>query len=201
MKIFGIGRNYADHAKELDNDVPDEPVVFLKPSSALLVNDKPFYLPDFSDNVHFEGELVIRISKNGKAIQPEFASQYYDQVAFGIDLTARDIQKKCKDQGLPWALAKGFDGSAVLSSFVPIEEAGSPIEFSLRKNGEIVQKGNSADMIFTFEDIIVYLSRYFRLLQGDLIYTGTPAGVGPIAIGDLYEGYIGEKQLLHCEIR
>ena len=195
-----------DHAKELNNPVPSKPLVFMKPSSALLVNDKPLYYPEFTNDLHFELEVVLKIVRNGRHVQREFASKYYEQVALGIDFTARDVQQKCKEKGHPWEIAKGFDGSAALSKFVPIEKLNSSaIEFELKKNGETVQHGNSKDMIFSFEDIIVYTSKYFKLQVGDLIYTGTPAGVGPVQIGDVLEGFLHTKDeilpLLRTEIR
>ncbi len=207
MKIICIGRNYVDHAKELNNPVPKNPLVFMKPSSALLVNNKPFYYPDFTNDLHYEAEIVLKICRNGRHVQPEFASKYYDQIAFGVDFTARDIQTRCKEKGHPWEIAKGFDGSAPISEFVNITEFDpTNIEFSMDKNGEQVQHGFTKDMIFSFENIIVYVSRFFKLHQGDLIYTGTPAGVGPVQIGDQLNGFIKNKQgenlhLLNCEIR
>lgn len=207
MKIICIGRNYVDHAKELNNPVPSQPLVFMKPSSALLVNDKPLYYPAFTEDLHYEVEVVLKIGKNGRHVQPEFASKYYTQVGLGIDFTARDVQARCKAKGHPWEIAKAFDNSAVLSPFVDIAEVmdSQAIEFRLDKNGETVQKGNTKDMIFSFEDIIVYVSTFFKLHQGDMIYTGTPAGVGPVQIGDKLEGFMSlkeeEKQLFSCEIR
>lgn len=207
MKIICIGRNYAEHAKELNNPVPAEPVVFMKPSSALLVNNKPLYYPDFTKNLHFEGELVLKICKNGKAIQKEFAHRYVEEVAFGIDFTARDVQDALKAKGHPWEKAKAFDGSAVLSPFIPLTDLqdAKNIEFLMEKNGEVVQHGFTKDMLFSIEDILVHVSQYFILTMGDLIYTGTPAGVGPVAIGDTLEGFIvtkeGKQAMLHCEIK
>ena len=206
MKIICIGRNYADHAKELNNPVPSKPLVFMKPPSALLVNNKPFYYPEFTKDLHFECELVLKICKNGRHVQPEFAHKYYNEVALGIDFTARDIQAKCKEKGHPWEIAKGFDGSAVLSPFVPIDQVNrSAIEFQLKKNGEVVQHGNTKDLIFDFDTLIVYLSQYFKLQMGDIIYTGTPAGVGPVQIGDKLEGILflkdKNKPMFSCEIK
>ncbi|TVQ51707.1 MAG: FAA hydrolase family protein, partial [Saprospirales bacterium] len=183
MKIFCIGRNYSEHIKELKNEVPDEPVVFMKPPGALLVQNKPFYFPEFTKEIHYEAELVIRICKNGKHIQPQFASRYYREVALGIDLTARDIQTKLKNKGLPWELAKAFDKSAPISEFIPIKGLDHPLTFSLNKNGQQVQNGDSSMMMHSFEYLIVYLSRFWTLQIGDLIFTGTPAGVGPITVG------------------
>lgn len=204
MKIICIGRNYAEHAKELGNAVPDKPVIFMKPSTAMLVNDKPFYHPDFSQNIHHEAEIVLKICENGRHIQPKFADNYFNEVTLGIDFTARDIQDQLKAKGQPWELAKAFDGSAPLGRFVPKQEVmdgDGKIRFSLRKNNELVQDGDTSDMIFDFNYLICYVSQYFMLNKGDLIFTGTPAGVGPVKIGDLLEGYIGEAKLLHCEVR
>ena len=209
MKIICIGRNYADHAKELNNPVPvGKPVVFMKPPSALLVNEKPFYYPDFTKDLHYECEVVLKICKNGKAIQPEFADTYYEEIALGIDFTARDVQEELKKKGHPWEIAKGFDNSAVLGRFIPFNRvsSGGNIEFMLKKNGETVQHGNTRDVLFSFGNIITYVSQYFKLLQGDLIFTGTPAGVGPVKIGDVLEGYVKtvdgqEEQLLSCEVK
>ncbi len=194
MKIICIGRNYIDHAKELKNPVPEEPVVFMKPPSALLVNNKPFYIPEFSQEVHYEVEIVIKIAKNGRHVQAEFADNYFQEVALGIDFTARDWQSKLKSKGHPWEIAKGFDHSAVISSFISVEQLNKQaIPFYLKKNGETVQQGNTKDMIFSIKDIIVYVSQFFKLQMGDLIYTGTPAGVGPVAIGDHLEGFLELK--------
>lgn len=207
MKIICIGRNYADHAKELNNAVPTKPLVFMKPPSALLVNNKPFYYPEFSKDIHYELEVVLKIAKNGRHVQPEFAHKYYNKIALGIDFTARDIQQKCKEKGHPWEIAKGFDGSAVISEFVALKdiEDTNAIEFRLSKNGEDVQKGNTKDLIFSFDYIITYVSQFFKLQQGDLIYTGTPAGVGPVQIGDKLKGFLstkkGEIQMLKCNIK
>ena len=207
MKIICIGRNYVDHAKELQNPVPKQPLVFMKPSSALLVNNKALYYPAFTKDLHYELELVLKICKNGRHVQTEFAHKYYDQIALGIDFTARDIQQRCKEKGHPWEIAKGFDGSAAISPFIPIEKVNrEAIPFFLKKNGEIVQKGNTKDLIFSFDYLISYLSQYFKLHQGDIIYTGTPAGVGPVVIGDQLEAFLDLKNgetstMLQCEIR
>lgn len=206
MKIICIGRNYADHAKELHNAVPEEPVVFMKPPTALLVNNKPLYYPEFTRDLHYELELVIKIAKNGRHVQPEFAADYYREVALGIDFTARDLQNKLKKAGKPWELAKGFDGSAAISPFISIDRLNrSAMEFELLKNGEVVQQGNTKDMLFPIEDLIVFVSKYMKLQMGDLIFTGTPAGVGPVAIGDHLEGRLHTRTevitLLSCDIK
>ena len=207
MKIICIGRNYSEHAKELNNPVPERPVVFHKPASALLVNDKPLYYPEFTKDLHHELEIVLKIGKNGKYIQPEFADQYIAEIGLGIDFTARDLQSELKAKGHPWEIAKAFDGSAVLGRFVPLSEIpdAEAIEFELHKNGKVVQQGNTQDLLFPFKEIIVYVSQFFKLQMGDLIYTGTPAGVGPVKIGDVLEGFLkttsGATRLLHCEIK
>jgi len=203
MKIFCIGRNYTEHAKELNNPLPSEPMVFMKPPTALVVNNKPFFYPDFTSNLHYEGEIVLRICKNGRSVQPEFASRYYDAVAFGIDFTARDLQDKLKQKGHPWEIAKAFDRSAPTSAFVPLEQLENPtaIHFQLQKNGQVVQDGNTKDLIFSFDTLIVHLSKYFTLQKGDYVFTGTPAGVGPVQVGDVLEGFIENKQLLTCAIK
>jgi 2-keto-4-pentenoate hydratase/2-oxohepta-3-ene-1,7-dioic acid hydratase in catechol pathway len=208
MKIICIGRNYSEHAKELNNPVPSKPVVFMKPPSALLVNDKPFYYPDFTKDLHYECEVVLKICKNGKSVQPEFAAGYFNEITLGIDFTARDVQEELKKKSHPWEIAKGFDNSAVVGKFVPLEgvDQNGNVEFQLTKNGAVVQHGNTREMIFTFEQLIVYVSQYFKLLQGDLIFTGTPAGVGPVKVGDVLEGSVftaaGQtEKLLSCEIK
>jgi len=198
MKIICIGRNYIDHAKELNNPIPKEPLIFLKPDSAQLLPGKPFFYPNFSKDIHYEGELVLKIGRNGRHIEKKFAHKYYSEVTVGIDFTARDLQNKFKEKGWPWELAKGFDGSAAIGRFISLPA--SPIVYSLRKNSEQVQLGNTKDMIFHFDDIIAYVSQYYTLKMGDLIFTGTPAGVGPIAIGDKFEAYIGEEQVLSVKI-
>lgn len=204
MKIICIGRNYIDHAKELNNPVPSEPVFFLKPDTALLRNNAPFFYPAFSKDVHYEVELVIKISKVGRSIGEKFASRYYSEVGLGIDFTARDLQQRCKERGLPWEMAKAFDFSAPLSSaFLPIDnfESVSSIPFSLLKNGDVVQQGNSSEMIFSVDRIISYVSQFFTLKIGDLIYTGTPAGVGPVQINDRLQGYIGDTLMFDFEVK
>jgi acylpyruvate hydrolase len=202
MKIFCVGRNYSEHARELGNAVPENPVIFSKPDTALLKNGDPFYLPDFSNDVHHEAELVIRINKMGKKIQEKFARNYFNEIGLGIDFTARDLQSQLKEKGLPWELAKAFDGSAPLGEFINVENmALDNIGFSLLKNGELVQSGNTAQMIFSFEKIVSFVSGYFTLKVGDLIYTGTPAGVGKVNIGDKLEGFIGDRKMLTCEVK
>tara|TARA_B110000908_G_C10222769_1_gene436256 strand:- start:1231 stop:1842 length:612 start_codon:yes stop_codon:yes gene_type:complete len=203
MKIFCIGRNYVDHAKELGNAVPSEPLIFMKPPTALLINNKPFYYPDFSNDIHYECEIVVKIGKNGKNIQPQFAKNYIKEISLGIDYTARDLQTKLKEKGHPWEIAKGFNGSAVIGNFIPKEqfEDVNNIPFHLIKNGMEVQMGNTKDMLFNIEKIITHISKYFLIHQGDYIYTGTPAGVGPIQIGDLLEGYIQEDKIFQCRIK
>ncbi len=207
MKIICIGRNYIAHAKELNNPVPSQPVVFMKPPSALLINEKPFYYPEFSKDIHYETEIVLKICKNGRHVQPEFAMDYFKEVSLGIDFTARDLQSELKAKKHPWELAKGFDSSAVIGRFIPITQlpSVSNIEFHLDLNGEKVQHGFSKDMIFSFTDIICFVSKYFKLQMGDLIYTGTPAGVGPVQIGDQLNASImttdGMVEVLRCGIR
>lgn len=204
MKIICIGRNYSEHAKELGNEAPKEPLFFLKPDSAILPKRVPFYIPEFTNDLHFEIELLVKINKVGKHIEERFANTYYDKIGLGIDFTARDLQQECKSKGLPWEKAKAFDGSAVIGKeFIDKTEFQSmqDISFSLNKNGEQVQLGNSKDMIFTIDRIVSYVSKFFTLKIGDVIYTGTPAGVGPVQIGDKLEGFIGEKQLISLDIK
>jgi 2-keto-4-pentenoate hydratase/2-oxohepta-3-ene-1,7-dioic acid hydratase in catechol pathway len=203
MKIICVGRNYADHAKELKNEVPTEPVLFMKPKNALLQNNHPFYYPEFTDNLHYECELVLRICKNGKHIQEKFADKYYDQIGVGIDFTARDLQDKQKQKGLPWEIAKAFDNSAVVGQFIPItpELDKKDINFCLYKNKQIAQQGNTKDLLFSFDFLIAYISKYFTLNIGDLVFTGTPAGVGPVEIGDKLEAFIENDSLLEFEIK
>jgi len=203
MKIIAVGRNYSEHARELNNPLPSEPVVFLKPETALIKGDKPFFYPDFSTNIHYEVELVMKICKVGKNIEERFAGRYFNELTVGIDFTARDLQEKAKQLQLPWEIAKGFDGSAPVGRFInkdSIPDLGS-FSFGLDVNGKRVQTGNSADMIFSFDRIISYVSRYFTLQMGDLIYTGTPAGVGPVHPGDWLTAYIGSDELLDFEVK
>jgi len=203
MKIICVGRNYADHAKELKNEIPSEPVIFMKPKNALLQNNHPFYYPEFTDNLHYECELVLRICKNGKHIQEKFADKYYDQLGVGIDFTARDLQDKQKQKGLPWEIAKAFDNSAVVGQFIPItpELDKKDINFCLYKNKQLAQQGNTKDLLFSFDFLIAYISKYFTLNIGDLVFTGTPAGVGPVEIGDKLEAFIENDSLLEFEIK
>lgn len=203
MKIFCIGRNYVEHAKELGNEVPDEPVIFMKPKSALLQSHTPFYYPEFSNELHYEAELVLRVSKNGKYINERQASKYYNGITVGIDFTARDIQGELKKKGLPWEKAKAWDNSAVIGKWKEIipEMLKKPISFSLNKNGENVQKGITTDMIFSFDQIVTNISNYFSLNIGDLIYTGTPAGVGECVVGDVFEGYFEQQRMFELEIK
>ena len=205
MKIICIGRNYKFHAEELGNKVPEEPLFFLKPDSAILTRKHAFYLPNWTDDVHYEVELVIKISKLGKGIQKKFAPRYYSMVGLGIDFTARDVQSELKSKGHPWEKSKGFDGSAVVShEFIPLKDLGGDIQnlnFELKKNGEVVQSGNSSEMIFSVDDLIVYLSNYITLKTGDLIYTGTPAGVGPVKKGDLLTGTLEGNHMFDVRVR
>lgn len=204
MKIICIGRNYVDHAKELNNPVPEEPVFFMKPDTALLRNNAPFFYPSFSKDIHHEVELIIKINKVGRCIGEKFANRYYSEVGLGIDFTARDVQQRCKEKGLPWEVAKAFDFSAPISSkFLPISdfESVDRIPFRLVKNGEVVQQGNSGDMLFSINRIISYVSQYVTLKIGDLIYTGTPAGVGSVAIGDRLQGYIADTLMFDFEVK
>lgn len=203
MKIFCVGRNYSEHAKELGNAIPDEPVIFIKPKSALLQPHTPFYYPEFSNELHYEVELVLRICKNGKYISERNASKYYNGISLGIDFTARDIQAELKKKGLPWEKAKAWDNSAVIGTWKDAtpELLNNPIIFSLQKNGETVQNGLSTDMIFHFEEIVSHISNYFSINIGDLVYTGTPAGVGECVVGDVLTGFIGEEKMFELEVK
>ncbi len=201
MKIFCVGRNYVNHAKELNNPIPEKPVIFLKPDTAILKSPQPFYYPDFSKDIHYEVELVVKISKQGKHIQEKFAHKYYEEISLGIDFTARDIQKEQKDKGLPWEIGKAFDHSAVIGTFQKVNFEQKHISFRLEKNNTIVQNGNSVDMLFSIDKIISYISQIFTLRVGDLIYTGTPEGVGPIAIDDRLEGFLNDDKVLSTEIK
>jgi 2-keto-4-pentenoate hydratase/2-oxohepta-3-ene-1,7-dioic acid hydratase in catechol pathway len=203
MKIFCVGRNYSEHAKELNNEVPDEPVIFMKPKSALLQPHTPFYYPEFTNELNYECELVLRISKNGKYIQEKFASKYYDAISVGIDFTARDIQNELKAKGLPWEKAKAWDNSAVVGKWIPFANIKNKkdINFGLYKNKELVQKGNSGEMIFDFDYIVSYISNFFSVNIGDLVYTGTPKGVGEIVVGDEVEAFIEQENLLTLDVK
>lgn len=201
MKILCIGRNYAKHAAELGNKVPSEPVFFGKPDSSLLRPNQPLFYPEFTSDLHYECELVVRIKKVGKHIQEKFAHKYYDEIALGIDFTARDIQSECKKQGLPWEKAKAFDGSAALGTFVHKDTLSEPYGFLLEKNGEEVQVGCSSDMIFSIDRIIAYLSKFYTFKIGDLIYTGTPEGVGPVQIGDELVAFLAGTENLRLRIK
>ena len=203
MKIICIGRNYALHAQELNNQIPKEPVVFMKPDSAILQSGKPFFIPEFTNNVHHELEIVVRITKVGKHIQKKFAHKYYDSITVGIDFTARDLQSDLKEKGLPWEKAKAFDGSAPVGKFIPVSDFSHPqnIDFRLEKNGKTVQIGNTKDMLFSIDTLIEEVSKYFTLKIGDLIFTGTPSGVGKVEIGDELTAYIAEKPLLKTRIK
>lgn len=202
MKIICIGRNYAEHAAELKNAVPDKPIIFMKPSTALLTENKAFYHPEFSSNIHYELEVVLKIRKSGKYIQEELANDYFDQVGLGIDFTARDLQDICKQKGHPWEIAKAFDHSAAISDFYPLSDFNNEsIKFTLHKNGHTVQSGDTRDLIFNFKYLISYISQYFTLQQGDLIFTGTPAGVGKVEIGDQLTGLLEGKPVLQCAVK
>ncbi|MDP2424061.1 MAG: fumarylacetoacetate hydrolase family protein [Bacteroidales bacterium] len=203
MKIICIGRNYIEHAKELKNPVPTEPVFFLKPDTALQIKNRPFFYPDFSSDIHYELEVVLKLNKTGKNIDLQFANDYFDQVGLGVDFTARDLQQRLKDKGLPWEKSKAFDYSAPVSEFIPRNELGdlSDLHFRLNLNGKSVQNGSTADMIFSFADIISYVSRFITLRAGDLIFTGTPEGVGPVKIGDHLQAWIGDRKMLDFRVK
>ena len=203
MKLICIGRNYSNHIAELQNEKPTEPVVFLKPDTAILLKKQPFFVPDFSKNVQHEVEVLVKINRVGKYIASEFAHKYYDQIGLGIDFTARDLQQTLKQKGLPWEKAKAFDGSAVVGKWVSkrLFENLNDISFRLKKNDTVVQSGNTKSMIFSIPQIIEHCSEFFTLKIGDLIYTGTPEGVGPVHVGDELEGFIEGKKVLHVKIR
>ena len=202
MKVFGIGRNYSAHIEELNNVRPNEPVIFIMPDTALLLNNKPFYYPSFSNDIHYEVEIVLKISKVGKNIDEKFAHNYYNEIGIGIDFTARDLQQKAKKEGLPWALAKGFNDAAPLSEFVIKNGLDlDNLNFSLTVDGEIRQQGNTGQMLFAFDYIISYLSKYFLLKKGDLIFTGTPEGVGPVNKGNRLEAFMEDKKMLYVDIK
>ena len=203
MKIICVGRNYADHARELNNEVPADPVLFMKPETSLILPRQPFFYPDFSKDIHHEIELVVRINRLGKHIEPHFAHRYYSEVALGIDFTARDLQKELKEKGLPWEKSKAFDGSACVGEWIPIDQGIDlkNLNFYLTRNGETVQTGNTSHMLFSINNLISYISTYFTLKIGDLIFTGTPAGVGPVAIGDTLEGFLEGKKNFSLRIK
>jgi 2-keto-4-pentenoate hydratase/2-oxohepta-3-ene-1,7-dioic acid hydratase in catechol pathway len=203
MKIFCVGRNYVAHAKELNNEIPDEPIIFMKPKSALLQSHTPFYYPEFTNELHYECELVLRISKNGKYIQERFASKYYDAVTVGIDFTARDIQNELKEKGLPWEKAKAWDNSAAVGKWTVLQNIKNKkdLNFCLYKNKELVQQGSSSLMINSFDKILAYISNYFSVNIGDLIFTGTPAGVGECVVGDELEAFIEDESMLSLEVK
>ena len=205
MKIIAVGMNYAQHNKELEHTQENsEPVIFMKPDSAILKDGKPFFVPDFSHEVHYETEVVVRICRLGKNIAPRFAHRYYDAVTVGIDFTARDLQRKFREAGNPWELCKGFDNSAAIGTFISLEQAGGDLQnldFHLDIDGCEVQRGNTADMLFKIDDIIAYVSRFMTLKIGDLLFTGTPAGVGPVSVGQHLQGYLGGEKLLDFHIR
>ena len=204
MKIICIGRNYIEHAKELNSPLPESPVFFLKPDTALLTNNRPFTVPGFTSELHYETELVLKVNKQGKSIPEEKAGDFFREIGLGFDFTARDLQQKCKEKGLPWEVSKAFDHSAPISkTFINKKKLPDPdnIHFQLKVNGKVVQDGNSADMIFSFDRVISYVSQFIKLLPGDLIYTGTPAGVGPVKPGDKLEGFLEGKKVLTCTIK
>lgn len=202
MKIICIGRNYVAHAEELGNEIPGEPVLFMKPDSAIFRQRDAFYIPDWTDEVHYEAEIVIKINRLGKNIEPRFAHKYFQEFTLGIDFTARDVQQKLKTNGLPWEKAKAFDQSAVLGSFLKVKDFNlQNLHFKLRKNGETVQKGDTQLMLFDIPQIIEHCSKYFTLKIGDLLFTGTPKGVGPVKKGDILEGFIETQKVLHVKIR
>lgn len=203
MKIIAIGRNYAEHAKELNNPIPTTPVIFMKPDTALLKDNKPFYHPEFSQDIHHEIELVLKVSKEGKHISEKFAATYFEEIALGVDFTARDIQTKHKEKGLPWELAKAFDNSAPVSNFLPKAQFADlyNVNFKLDINGDTRQQGNTKDLLFSFERIIAFVSQYITLKKGDLIFTGTPEGVGKVAVGDHLEGFLEGEKLLDFYVK
>jgi 2-keto-4-pentenoate hydratase/2-oxohepta-3-ene-1,7-dioic acid hydratase in catechol pathway len=203
MKIICIGRNYVKHIEELQNERPDEPVVFLKPDSAILLKQHPFVIPEFSDDVHHEVEILVKINKVGKYIEPKFAHNYYDEIGLGIDFTARDLQAKLKEKGLPWEKAKAFDGSAVIGDFYPKNDYDSleNMEFKLVKNGEIVQLGNTSHMLWKIDELIAHVSQFFTLKKGDIIFTGTPEGVSAVKPNDILEGFIEDKKSFRIQVK
>lgn len=203
MKIICVGRNYSEHAKELNNPIPKEPILFLKPDTALIQSNQPFFYPDFSKDIHYEAEIVVKINRLGKNIAPKFANKYYDQVSLGIDFTARDIQQKLKEKNLPWERAKAFDSSAPVGKFIHKTHLNdlSNLGFSLKIDGETRQEGNTKNMLFSIDNLIAEISKFFTLKIGDLIFTGTPSGIGPVFIGNHLEGYIENEKVLNLKIR
>jgi len=203
MKIFAIGQNYSEHNRELNNAIPQEPVVFMKPDSALLKNNKPFYIPDFTQELHYETELIVKFNRLGKNIDSKFAGRYFAEIGLGVDFTARDLQRKLKAEGKPWEISKAFDSSAVIGNFLPVSELENiqDIQFRLDLNGKTVQQGNSADMIFPIDELIAYVSRFFTIKIGDILFTGTPVGVGKVSIGDRLEGFIFDKKMFDFYIK
>jgi len=203
MKIFAIGQNYVEHNKELNSKNPTEPVVFMKPDTALLKNNKPFYVPDFSEELHYETELIVKINRIGKNIAPQFAHRYYSEIGLGVDFTARDLQRKLKAEGKPWEISKAFDNSAVIGNFIPVQDLTNvqDIRFKLDLNGNIVQNGHSAEMIFPINELIAYVSRFFTLKIGDILFTGTPAGVGTVKPGDRLQGFIFDQKMFDFNIK
>ena len=203
MKIICVGRNYTDHIKELENNKPKEPVLFLKPDSSIILNKKPFFIPDFSQNIHYELELIIKISRLGKHIQEKFSHKYYDFIGLGIDFTARDLQSDLKSKGLPWEKSKAFDGSCFISKWINKSEFNdvNNLNFNLNKNGKTVQKTNSKLMLWKIDELISYISTFFTLKIGDVIFTGTPAGVGKVSIGDNLEGFIEDNKIFNLNIK
>lgn len=203
MKIICVGRNYANHIEELKNERPSEPVVFMKPDSAVLLKQHPFVIPEFSEDVHHEVEIIVKIAKVGKYIEPKFAHKYYDEISVGIDFTARDLQSKLKEKGLPWEKAKAFDGSAVIGDFLPKTDFVSMenLNFELKTNGETVQKGNSSMMLWKIDELISHVSQFFTLKIGDIIFTGTPAGVAAVKPNDVLEGFLEDKKLFRIQVK
>ena len=203
MKLICIGRNYTDHIKELENEKPTDPVVFLKPDTSILLKKQPFFIPDFSDDVHYEVEILVKIKKVGKHIDKKFAHKYYDDIGLGIDFTARDLQSQLKAKGLPWEKAKAFDGAAVIGKWLPKTQFKdiNNIDFSLKKNEDIVQQGNTELMLWKIDELIEYVSKYFTLKIGDIIFTGTPAGVGKVFANDTLNGYIENEELFSIKIK
>jgi 2-keto-4-pentenoate hydratase/2-oxohepta-3-ene-1,7-dioic acid hydratase in catechol pathway len=203
MKIFAIGQNYIEHNKELNSKNPTEPVVFMKPDTALLKNNKPFFIPDFTNELHYETELIVKFNRLGKNIDSVFSNRYYAEIGLGVDFTARDLQRKLKAEGKPWEISKAFDSSAVIGNFLPVTDIQDiqNIQFRLDLNGKTVQNGNSSDMIFPVNELVAYISRFFTIKIGDLLFTGTPVGVGKVTIGDRLEGYIFDKKMFDFYIK